>query len=184
MSRNRRIPKGKVINPTFFVFCEGETEEAYICYLRSKYRLPLLIDSKIAGNRITEKYIHNYKKNTTNHPKDKTYLVYDLDVPEMLGKLRAISGTILLTSNPCFELWYLLHLQEQRTELTGIDCITKLRQHLPKYNKGTFNDELKNLVSKNQLKAVNRAGKLNKFQNPSSQLFELIKEMEEVKKQK
>ncbi|MDP4915040.1 MAG: RloB family protein [Saprospiraceae bacterium] len=46
MSRNKRIPKGKVINPTFYVFCEGETEEAYINYLRSKYRLPILIDAK------------------------------------------------------------------------------------------------------------------------------------------
>ena len=77
MSRNKRIPKGKVINPTFYVFCEGETEEAYINYLRSKYRLPILIDAKIAGNRITGKYIQNCKKDKANHPKDITYLVYD-----------------------------------------------------------------------------------------------------------
>jgi len=35
MSRTIRIPKGKSINPTFFVFCEGETEEKYICYVVS-----------------------------------------------------------------------------------------------------------------------------------------------------
>ena len=63
MNRNKRTPKGKVINPTFFVFCEGETEEEYIGYLRSKYRLPVLIDAKIAGNRITDKYIQNWNAN-------------------------------------------------------------------------------------------------------------------------
>ena len=52
MSRTIRKPRGKSINPTFFVFCEGETEEQYVCYLRSKYRLPIDIDAKVAGNRI------------------------------------------------------------------------------------------------------------------------------------
>ena len=57
MNHQSRISKGKKINPTYFVFCEGETEEVYINHLRSKYRLPININSKIAGNRITEKYI-------------------------------------------------------------------------------------------------------------------------------
>jgi hypothetical protein len=73
MSRNKRIPKGKEINPTFYVFCEGETEESYINYLRSKHRLPILIDAKIAGNRITGKYIQNYKKDVSVRP--STYFI-------------------------------------------------------------------------------------------------------------
>jgi hypothetical protein len=168
MNRNERTPKGKIINPTFFVFCEGETEEGYIGYLRSKYRLPVLIDAKIAGNKITNKYIQNYKKNKATHPKDSTYLVYDLDVPEMLGKLKAIKNTVLLSSNPCFELWYLLHFQEQKAAITSNAC----------------NTELKNRIEEGQAKAVNRASKLTEFENPSSQLFEFINEMEKVKKEK
>jgi len=74
MKRQIRKPKGKEINPTFFVFCEGETEEQYIGFLRSEYRLPIVIDAKIAGNRITEKYIRNYKDSKLTHPKDKAYL--------------------------------------------------------------------------------------------------------------
>jgi hypothetical protein len=184
MSRNKRIPKGKVINPTFFVFCEGETEEAYISYLRTKYRLPILIDAKIAGNRITDKYIHNYKKNKANHPKDKIFLLYDLDVPEMLGKLQAIKNTVLLTSNPNFELWYLLHTQEQKAAITSDSCLQKLKQHLPNYNKGEFNKELKNMIEEGQSKALNRASKLTEFKNPSSQLFVFINEIEKVKQKK
>jgi hypothetical protein len=59
---NKRVSKGKKINPTFFIFCEGETEEAYIKYLRSTYRLPIEIDPKISESRITGKYISSYKK--------------------------------------------------------------------------------------------------------------------------
>jgi hypothetical protein len=184
MSQNKRIPKGKEINPTFFVFCEGETEEAYIGYLRTKYRLPILIDAKIAGNRITNKYIHNYKKNKPNHPKDKTFLVYDLDVPEILERLKAIKNTVLLCSNPCFELWYLLHTQEQKAEITSAVCLQKLKKHLPNYSKGFFNNELKNKIEERQAKAVSRAAKLTEFKNPSSQLFVFIIEIEKVKKQK
>ncbi|MDR1882227.1 MAG: RloB family protein [Prevotella sp.] len=65
MKQKGRQPKGKLIKPTFFVFCEGETEEAYIKYLRSLYRLPIEIDPKIAGNRITDKYIANHKNHKT-----------------------------------------------------------------------------------------------------------------------
>lgn len=182
MSRTKRVSKGKEINPTFFVFCEGETEKSYIGYLRSKYRLPVLIDYQIAGNRITEKYIQNYKTGKPNHPKDKTYLVYDLDVPEMISKLQAIANTILLCSNPCFELWYLLHIQEQSTELTSAECNKKLKKHLANYRKGDFSKELKEHLEENQTTAMARASKLTKFKNPSSQLFELIHEMEEIKK--
>lgn len=38
MSHKIRKSKGKQINPTFFVFCEGKTEEQYIEYLRSKFK--------------------------------------------------------------------------------------------------------------------------------------------------
>lgn len=183
MSRNKRIPKGKVIKPTFFVFCEGETEETYINHLRSKYRLPILIDAKVAGNGLTEKYISNYKKSKVNHTKDKTFLVYDLDVPGMEAKLKAIKNTQLVSSNPCFELWYLLHLQEQKSELTSKETLEKLNKHYPNYSKGVFNQDFKKLIEDGHAKAMNRAPKLKEFENPSTQLFKFINELEDVKNQ-
>ena len=42
----RNKPKGKRINPTYWVFCEGKTEETYVAYLRTKYRLNTLPDQK------------------------------------------------------------------------------------------------------------------------------------------
>ena len=62
MSSERQASKGKKINPHFWVFCEGKTEEAYIRFLRSEYRLPVEIVTKIAGCDISERYIRSYKK--------------------------------------------------------------------------------------------------------------------------
>ena len=47
MKSKRQASKGKKINPHFWVFCEGETEEAYIRFLRSEYRLPVEIIQKL-----------------------------------------------------------------------------------------------------------------------------------------
>ncbi len=120
------------------MFCEGKTEEQYINFLRSKYRLPISIDSKIAGNRITKKYINNYKRDKEVHSKDKTFLVYDLDAPKMLEKLQAITDTTLISSNPCFELWFLLHFREQKAEISSEGCLCALHSHHKTYGKGVL----------------------------------------------
>jgi hypothetical protein len=67
MSSKRKAPKGKKINPHFWVFCEGETEEAYIRHLRLEYRLPVEIIPKIAGCDISTRYIQSYKKDKPGH---------------------------------------------------------------------------------------------------------------------
>ena len=43
MGRQIRKSKGKTMKPNFFVFCEGESEVAYISHLRSQYRAPIQI---------------------------------------------------------------------------------------------------------------------------------------------
>lgn len=182
MNRRSRTSKGKQINPTFFVFCEGETEKQYINFLRSKYRLPIEMEAKIAGNRITEIYISNFKKGKVNHPKDKTYLIYDLDAPKMLEKLQTIRNTVLLSSNPCFELWYLFHYQEQNAHISCVECNQKMVSHHKSYLKGVFDSKLKEQLNEKQEKAIHRASKLSLYQNPSSQVFKLINELEDVKK--
>jgi len=182
MSRPNRISKGRVTNPTFFVFCEGKTEELYINYLRTKYRLPILIDNKSTGNRITAKYIKNYKESKDVDPKDKTYLMYDLDAPKMLEKLQAIKNTILLSSNPCFELWFLLHYQEQNAEIEASKCMASLVSHHKTYKKGVLDQVLKRILNTKQTKAIHRAEKLKKHNNPSCQVFQLIQDLESFQK--
>jgi hypothetical protein len=74
MSSERQISKGKKINPHFWVFCEGKTEEAYISFLRYEYRLPAEIVTKIAGCNISKRYIESYKKGKPILKKDMTVI--------------------------------------------------------------------------------------------------------------
>ena len=92
MASKRNPPRRKKINPTLFVFCEGETEEAYANMLRAFYRLPSIqIKSKVSGNRISEKYIEKYKVGIPTDKKDMNFLMYDLDVPHLFKKLKQFS---------------------------------------------------------------------------------------------
>ena len=126
MAKYQRKSKGKAINPTFFVFCEGESEDAYISFLRRRLRVPIEIISKIAGYRITWNYINNTLRHRPGHPKDKLFLLYDLDAPGLMEKLGSIKGAGLLLSNPCFELWYILLTVEE--ELKIIQKLVKQRR--------------------------------------------------------
>jgi len=172
-----RQSKGKEIRPTFFVFCEGETEEAYVAFLRSEYRVPIEIDTKVAGNRITEKYIANYKQRKSIHEKDITFLMYDCDVPEIVDKLQKIKNVTLLLSNPCFELWYLLHFQNQTAELTKRECEEKLNKYTKQYKKGLLCENIKDKILKNQDKAIERAKSLTGFENPSTNIYVLAEKL-------
>jgi hypothetical protein len=182
MSR-RRASKGKQMKPTFFVFCEGKTEELYVKYLKSKYRIPFEIDTQIAKNKITNTYVKNYKKNKFTHEKDKTFLMYDLDAPKMLERLQKIRSATLLVSNPCIEIWYLLHYKEQKAELNCQICNKELEKRNGAYNKTIISTKLKEQLDSEQQKAVKRAKKLRNLDNPSSNIYLLIDELEKVKKE-
>ena len=53
MAKFKREAKGKQIKPVYYVFCEGESEESYVLYLRAKYRIPVEILPKILRNQIS-----------------------------------------------------------------------------------------------------------------------------------
>jgi hypothetical protein len=183
---SRRIPKGKKVKPVFFFFCEGETELAYIKYLRSTYRLPVEIVPKIAGNSITDRYIADYKKHNTVFDKDidKTFLIYDCDVEHVLHKLKQLKDVHLLLSNPCFELWFLLHCQNQTAALTSEDCVRKLKTYIPRYSKGAIDEKLKSKMVANKNKSMARAKDLPEFCNPSTDIYRLIGELDAIKNKK
>jgi len=178
MKQRKRQSKGKEIRPTFFIFCEGETEEAYIKYLRSLYRLPIEIDTKMAGNGITDSYISNYKKQRTTHPKDKTFLVYDSDVENVVLNLKKIRNAVLLLSNPCFELWYLLHCVNQTAPLSSNECVSKLDSHVKRYKKGCLSENFKARLTENKIKAIERAKLLPAGQNPSTLIYRLVEALD------
>ena len=41
-------------------------------------------------------------------------------------KLKSMNGAKLIASNPCIELWFLLHYKNQTASINGKDCIKEL----------------------------------------------------------
>ena len=183
MSRKRAESRGKKINPNFWVFCEGETEEAYVSYLRSRYRIPITIVPKIVGNRITERFIKCYKKGKPVHEKDRDFLMYDADIPEILEPLKSIKSALLLASSPSIELWFLLHYKNQASNITTKECIKELEnRNRNSYRKGVIDARLESRLSDHGPDACKRAKLLTLYNNPSSNIYELIDILEGIRK--
>jgi len=162
------------------VFCEGESEEAYISFIRSTYRVPIQIRSRVAKNKINQQYVARILKQVPKHEKDKYFLLYDLDVRAMLEKLQAINNTILLVSNPCIELWYILHTCNHTAEATSAQCIAQLERICKEYRKGYICDKLKQKLTIGEGDAYKRARKLTLYNNPSTSIYRLIDELRKV----
>lgn len=183
MARRRREPKGKKINPTLFVFCEGDTEEAYVNLLKSLYRIPSIqIRSKIGGNNITSEFIEKFKKGKPTHEKDMNFLMYDIDVPEIIERLNNIDDSTLLLSNPCIELWFLLHYKNQTANINSAKCCREMLNRNRVYKKGAIDKKLKEKLISKREDAVKRAKALTENNNPSSTVYRLIEILDELKK--
>jgi len=185
MKSKRHASKGKKVNLHFWVFCEGETEEEYVLFLRSEYRLHIEIIPKVAGLSINERFINSYKKGKPIHEKDKDFLIYDADVSGVIDKLEKINKTILIVSNPTIELWFLLHYKNQTATLTGDDCIRELsKRNRNNYKKGVIDIPLKTRLKEKCNDACYRAKQLELFSNPSTNMYIFIENLEEAKKEK
>lgn len=60
MARKAKQPKGKRMNPTFFVFCEGKTAAAYVDLLRRNFRVPVEIIARVSDSNISQPYIDRW----------------------------------------------------------------------------------------------------------------------------
>lgn len=180
---NRRIIKNKKINPKIYIFCEGESEDAYIQFLKIKYRLPIQVITKITKNKISTKLIKTNLKSYEKHEKDRIFLMYDIDVQGFLEKLLIIKNQIaidLILSNPCMELWFLLHQKNQTAEINSENCLKQLITYFPDYKKGIICNKLQNKLKEKLKEAKNRAVKLEILKNPSSNIYQLIDLFEEI----
>ncbi len=168
----RRLQQGRKIKPVYYVFCEGETEESYVKFLKRHYRIPVEISSRIRTN-ISDNYIRKYKKGKPSHPKDKTFVMYDLDKEVTREKILTLKAELLCT-NPCIELWFLLHFKNHSAHLSTRDALQLLERKYPNYQQGKMDTNLYHrLVAKDDM-ATSRAKKLTSHENPSSTIYKLI----------
>jgi hypothetical protein len=181
---SRKKSLGKKINPTYYVFCEGNTEVEYMTHLKHYYRIPIEIKTKIEGNNISERKINSFLKDRPTSDNDKIFLLYDADVEAVLNNLKKVKNAVLLVSNPCIELWFLIHFHEQIANINTESCIKKMNENWKEYKKGFLNAKSKLELIKYQEKALERAEKLKPYSNPSTTIPELIKLLEKQSQNK
>lgn len=181
MRGKTRVSKGKQMKPNFFVFCEGKTEMEYVKYLRSLYRVPIQVIPKKSKSNISVEDIERSKRDYVGTEQDRVFLMFDLDVDGMLKHLQEIPEAELLVSNPCIELWFLLHFQDQKTSLSTDMCIRKIRCISGCYKKGCLSYEEKQMLASNVDLAVARARTLIEYENPSTSVYRLIELLKRFK---
>lgn len=177
MARNKRRSKGKLINPVYYVFCEGQTEAEYVKSLNRRFKVNIDIKTNIQGNQISQRRIHAYLKNRTFDNKDRIFLFYDIDVPEIYEKLKSIQDAELLISNPCLELWFLLHFKDHRSHISTNQVEKELRNHFPSYSKGEISAKFNEKLIQTELLAISRAKVLSSPNNPSTTIYKLVESL-------
>ncbi len=115
---------------------------------------------------------------------DSVWCVYDKDVHENIHeahKQAEDNGFKIAFSNPCFELWILLHYEDQRAEIDRHACQRQAREYIPEYEKGMKG--VFNIIKKHQNDALKRAPNLRdennkndkkETDNPSTTVDKLI----------
>lgn len=182
MARKAKQPRGRKMNPTFFVFCEGKTEAAYVDLLRRSFRVPVEIIVNVSDSNISQPYIDRCKRERFTTAEDKTFLMFDLDVPGMLEHLRKIKDAVLLLSNPCIEYWFVLHYKDTNKELSSAECLALLRSIDNDYVKGAFSTAMKRALIDSVEEAAKRAKSKESYSNPSSTIHLLTDEIIKAKK--
>jgi len=116
---------------------------------------------------------------------DSVWYVFDVDehpfVPESKQQAKA-HAINLAVSNPCFELWFLLHFQDQTAHIERQTVQRLCREHMPDYQKTPPCDVLRPL----QNGAIQRAIRLGTWQesrgnaggNPSTGVYSLVQQIQ------
>jgi len=137
--------------PRMLVCCEGErTEPSYFNGLKREGHNRLLhieiqpggvspktlVDFAVELKKRAEKDAR--RQGDENLKFDEVWCVFDVDAhPHILdAKQKAEANKVqLAVSNPCFELWLLLHFQDQRAHIERDRAQAACREHMPAYEK-------------------------------------------------
>lgn len=192
----RRRSSGRRERRVVLIVCEGtKTEPLYFGGFRAAARGRYMI--KIATSNAKDavgiaKYAKEQKKRQGLSGKDgdSIWIVFDTDSNsreqlDAAEKLAEADSHKLAMSNPCFELWYLLHFEDRTAALSKEELDIRLRRHIPDYKK---NQDYFALLALRRSSALRRAEELespsarplSRAANPSTGVGRLVRELAEL----
>jgi hypothetical protein len=177
----------------FLIVCEGEkTEPLYFAHFREELRGKVsikLVDCNIKDAIGLASFAEKQKERLDIDTKgeDRIWIVFDADensqaqVDRAAMMARRIGADIAL-SNPCFELWYLLHFEDRREALDRATAVARLRRYLPEYDKSVDCCERLATVQASAMQRAQaleeKAGKpLSIAANPSTGVWRVVGEL-------
>lgn len=187
--------------PRLLVVCEGKvTEPSYFREMarEERARIEVSVEEDCGGPKTIVERAAYLKREAEGEAKrqnddflkyDEVWCVFDIDahpkVPDALQQARA-NNLALAISNPCFELWILLHFEDQRKHLEREVAHRLCKNHIPRYDKYVSFRAL----SPDYDEAVKRASNLEAWQrqqgrklpdaNPSTGVHRLTERIKEL----
>lgn len=195
-SRRRALDRRRVAQPhrQLLVFTEGErTEDGYLVHWRRAYRDTVLVTidgfhgaplSLVNRAVDTKRQEARDAARARGRPHDEVWCVFDRDqhpnIAEAIDKAAA-NGVGIILSNPCIELWFILHFADQAAHIERGDA-QRLSRELLGCEKVLTGAALATLTT-GYAEAKRRAQELDRkhvgdgsppYSNPSSNMWHLI----------
>lgn len=156
--------------------CCGQTEKAYLDGLKRLARPVTLKPVAKVGSPV--QLVRYAQKLRERDPGgfDEFWCVVDVDdfdIEEAVAAAKA-ARISLAVSNPCFEVWLILHFDKCMAELSSAkEAVARLRKCLPSYEKGEFDFAI---FADGVHRAVERAKALEErgAVNPSTGVWRLV----------
>lgn len=177
--------KIKTAKPLIYVFCEGESEQAYTDYLKKKFSDVAVIKRPPDTGLFDEadaKFSKSPKYRNGIEVTDEIWFFYDIeekDIPKwndrltIIKKLRKLRKKVgirirLLMTSGCIEYWFMLHYKFYTPKLITAPekekVINEVKRTVPTYKKGDYVSTEK--IAVNYMTAVNNSKKTVKALEP------------------
>lgn len=190
--RSSRRGPYRVSRKRILVVCEGRvTEPEYLEYVKRQFRDNLLTIHIIGGYTDPLSLVRTsiVRKNKASEDArrqrddflryDEVWCVSDTDTHPNLPEARTLAsknGVKLLISDPCFEVWLLLHFQDQTAHLPSRQAQKLLGRHMPNYEKSPATQLLlgRYTIARSRAKALCSPDGCTTDTNPTTHIWQLV----------
>ena len=190
-SRKRKIRYAKKV---LLIVVEGGTEKKYFSnYNRERKKgFRISVENTKDTDAVSLARVAERKRRDLDDT-DEVWCVFDVDSQkdkalEQARQIGVKNDFKICVSNPCFELWYLLHYGYFDGKMTSREAEGRLRNYIADYRK---NSDFFSRLDPKTGEAVKNAERLNKKykkddllsvkSNPSTQVFALVNRIKELK---